>query len=106
MAANSSSSFGGPPLKRQRVDEEPLEIVRAEIWKSDGNIVLQAQDVQFRIHRSTLEEHSIVFRDMFSLPNPPPETAGEATIEGCPVIILSDTSADWLHVLKALYERG
>lgn len=90
------------PAKRLRSEDPPRPIVRSELWKSDGNIVLQAERTQFKIHRSTLADNSSVFRDMFSLPPQPPE---EDAVEGCPLVVLSDHPYDWLNVLKALYER-
>lgn len=44
----------------------------AEFWYSDGNIILVARDVEFRVFKGILAEHSPVFRDMFSLPQPAP----------------------------------
>ena len=84
-------------------DHSAPPIVRSEIWKFDGNIVLWTENVQFRVHKSCLADNSVVFKDMLSFPSVP-ETC-ETTIEGCPVVQLSDSAKDWRHVLKALYER-
>ncbi|KAL5537242.1 hypothetical protein ACEPAF_1065 [Sanghuangporus sanghuang] len=50
-----------------------------EFWFSDGSVVLLAQDVLFRVHKSFLARHSLVFRDMFSLPQPP--TTGSSSLK-------------------------
>ncbi|EJD07217.1 uncharacterized protein FOMMEDRAFT_24647 [Fomitiporia mediterranea MF3/22] len=42
----------------------------SEFWFSDGSVVLLANDVLFRVHKSFLARHSLVFRDVFSLPQP------------------------------------
>ncbi|KAF8216886.1 hypothetical protein K438DRAFT_1559130 [Mycena galopus ATCC 62051] len=85
------------PVKRQ--PQENLSITRSEPWVRDGNVVLQAANTQFRIHWSVLALHSSVFRDMEGLSQP----HGEPTVEGCPVVELSDNLADVEYLLKALY---
>jgi len=89
-----------PPAKRQRTDSESL-ITRSDIWRDDGNVVLQAETTQFRVHWSVLSLHSTFFRDMRSLPQP----ADQPTVEGCPVIELHDSAADVKHLLNALYNQ-
>ncbi|KAL1938157.1 hypothetical protein VTO73DRAFT_11986 [Trametes versicolor] len=79
-----------------------------EFWCSDGNIILVAGDVEFRVYKGILSEHSPVFRDMFSLPQPP--VAASATSSSaddtCPVVHLADSSEDVRHVLRAYMPRG
>lgn len=68
---------------------------------------------------SQLSRHSIFFRDLFSLPQPPhlqddqePQPHGETQfptnnqrfMDGCPVLEVSDTSEDFTHLLHALYD--
>lgn len=98
--------------KRKRVDDDAdrdanvVEImpqaVRSEPWLEDGNVVLQAEGKQFRVHRSTLSLNSSIFRYMFGVPQPPEE--GE-TVEGCPVVHLSDSAEDVKIVLDAVFQR-
>ncbi|KAJ7472847.1 hypothetical protein FB451DRAFT_303593 [Mycena latifolia] len=85
-----------PPAKRQRQD---VEITRSEVWHADGTVVLQAGDTQFRVHGSVLSRHSLFFRDMQELPRPP----DQPSVEGCPIIQLSDRAEDVERVLEALY---
>ncbi|KAK7025083.1 hypothetical protein R3P38DRAFT_2952727 [Favolaschia claudopus] len=75
------SSF---PAKRQRTDDIEQIIERSEIWISDGNLVLQAANTQFRVHWSILARNSSVFSDMKGLPPP----AEKPTVEGYPVVEL------------------
>ncbi|KAL1938258.1 hypothetical protein VTO73DRAFT_11709 [Trametes versicolor] len=70
-----------------------------EFWYSDGNIILLAHDVEFRVYKGLLAEHSPVFKDMFSLPQPPsPVTAPSE--DACPVVHLSDSPEDLRHILR------
>ncbi|KAJ7707371.1 hypothetical protein B0H17DRAFT_1032527 [Mycena rosella] len=85
-----------PPAQRQRSD---VEIVRSEIWHPDGSVVLQAGNTQFRVHWSVLSLHSSFFRGMQGLPQP----QDQPSVEGCPIVELSDSVEDVKHVLAALY---
>ncbi|KAF7370407.1 BTB domain-containing protein [Mycena sanguinolenta] len=91
--------MSSPPAKRKRTEDS--QITRSEsIWIPDGNVILQAGNMQFRVHFGVLARHSAVFRDMQGLPQPP----DEPRIEGCPVLELSDNPEDVEYVLKALYD--
>lgn len=80
----------------------PATITRSEdIWFSDGNIILEAEGQQFRVHQSILARHSTVFQGMFDVPQP----LAEPTVEGCSIVHVSDQAKDWEHVLNALYDR-
>jgi len=74
---------------------------RGDPWLDDGNVILQADSKQFRVHRSVLSASSAIFKDMFTL-----STADKVLVEGCPVVHLSDAADDLHHVLKAIYERS
>ncbi len=67
-----------------------------EFWYEDGTVILVARDVEFRVFKGILADHSPVFRDMFSLPQPP-----EAAIAPCPVVHVTDTPEDLRHLLRA-----
>ncbi|CAL1715631.1 unnamed protein product [Somion occarium] len=86
-----------------------------DLWFSDGSVVLRAEQTLFRVHMSQLSRHSLLFRDMFTLPQP--STASEPSpsaihspqtdlgyIEGCPVIHLHDKAEDLANLLIALYD--
>ncbi|KAJ6519076.1 hypothetical protein C8R45DRAFT_950166 [Mycena sanguinolenta] len=91
--------MSSPPAKRQRTDEN-APVTRSERWFfDDGNVVLQAGNIQFRVHWSILALHSSVFRDMQGLPQPP----DQPTVDGCPMVELSDDPDDVEYFLKALY---
>ncbi|KAF8216743.1 hypothetical protein K438DRAFT_1953648 [Mycena galopus ATCC 62051] len=85
------------PLKRLRTEDAPK--TRSETWISDGNVVLQAGNMQFRVHWGVLAWNSSVFSDMQGLPQPP----DQPTVDGCPVVELPDNATDVEYLLKALY---
>ncbi|CAA7266067.1 unnamed protein product [Cyclocybe aegerita] len=70
-----------PQLKRRRT-EEPV-----------GDQVV--------MHRSMLSRHSIVWKDMFKVPQPYEQNL----VAGCPVIQLSDDEKDLEHVLGIFYDN-
>ena len=89
-----------------------------EFWFADGSIILLAHDVLFRVHKSFLARHSLVFRDMFSLPQPSLESSSPSNdtdakkvenmdhgmVDGCPVVRIHDTPDDVASLLYALYD--
>lgn len=79
-------------------------VVRSEIWFEDGNVVLEAERKQFKVHRGMLARSSSIFRDMFTVPQP--QNPEEASVDGCVIIRLPDSAEDVEIVLQALVERG
>ncbi|KAH9925695.1 uncharacterized protein BXZ73DRAFT_49926 [Epithele typhae] len=70
-----------------------------EFWFEDGSIILLVQNVEFRIYKGLLTEHSSAFVDLFSLPQPP-------THSSCPVVRMSgDSARDWRHILRLYMPR-
>ncbi|KDQ56623.1 hypothetical protein JAAARDRAFT_36100 [Jaapia argillacea MUCL 33604] len=98
----SCTSDHQPPGKRRRTSSEDQgeSLRRSDIFYEDGSVVLQAESVLFRVHRSILASYSDVFRDMFSLPQP----STDEKIEGCSIVHLSDRAEDLKHLLKTLYD--
>ncbi|KAL1671235.1 hypothetical protein EV122DRAFT_226916 [Schizophyllum commune] len=93
------------PAKRARTEGEPGPVVRCdEIWYDDGNLVLQAERTQFRVHRSILCKQSIVFKDMKEASCT--SAAGSTTVEGCPVVELQDSAEAVKYMLRCIYDAG
>lgn len=94
--AISSSSSQGPLLKH------------VDLWFSDGSVVLQAESTLFRVHKSQLARRSVVFSDMFTLPQPVVSTShatfADESYESCPVVRLHDSAEDVANLLLALYD--
>ncbi|KAJ7065849.1 hypothetical protein C8F01DRAFT_1249423 [Mycena amicta] len=63
-----------------------LNIIRSNLWFSDGNIILVAASVAFKVHRGQLRRHSEVFDDLFSIPQPPEQDL----LDGCPWVEVYD----------------
>ena len=106
MAASSSSHPMSGDHCTTSTDATPSQHV--ELWFSDGSVVLQAESTLFRVHKSQLARRSIVFSDMFTLPQPVVSTShatfSDESHEGCPVVRLHDTAADVANLLLALYD--
>ncbi|KAH6907602.1 hypothetical protein BKA70DRAFT_1189582 [Coprinopsis sp. MPI-PUGE-AT-0042] len=102
----ASSDANQNSRKRQRCDGKASEsgVKRStEIWFEDGNLILQAENVQFKTHRGLLARHSSVLRDMLSVPQPEVQDE-DGLVEGCPVVILNDQAKHWATVLAVLYD--
>lgn len=69
------------------------------LWFDDGNVILVAEGLGFRVYRGILGRHSEVFRDMFTLAQPPANDERE----GCPIVELSDTASELMCLLGALF---
>lgn len=100
--SSTHHSSSSPPSKRRREDESAPIFKRSNLWFSDGNIVLQAEDTQFCVHRSVLSKYSSVFRDMFSLPQSSADMVDEQ-VDGIPVVILHDMANDVERMIANMY---
>jgi len=103
-----SSESGAPKLKRQRTEEAIPErqqqiLKHSEYWFDDGNVILQVENTQFRVHRGMLAHHSAVFKDMFGIPQP--ENPNEPQVEGCQVVPLYDLLQDVEIMISILYGK-
>ncbi|EIW62001.1 uncharacterized protein TRAVEDRAFT_144265 [Trametes versicolor FP-101664 SS1] len=71
---------------------------------ADGNVLLQVEDVQYKLHRSLLGKHSPVFEALFTIPQP----AGSS--EGCseenPIILSGIQAANFTRFLSLLYPHS
>ncbi|KAI0091069.1 hypothetical protein BDY19DRAFT_933534 [Irpex rosettiformis] len=74
------------------------------LWFEDGNVILIAEDIGFRVYRGVLARQSEVFRDTFQIPQP---AAVENDLQDCAIVRLSDDSAEEIAiVLNILYNGG
>ncbi|KAJ7037815.1 hypothetical protein C8F04DRAFT_1035459 [Mycena alexandri] len=111
-----------PSQKRKRTDD-PTNTVSAstsgtnayirrssKIWMPYGDIVLQAEGVQFRVNRDILARNSVAFEGMFALPRPQSSGdgngihGGDEVVEGCPVVPLTDKARDVELLLAGFYD--
>ncbi|KAI0079867.1 hypothetical protein K474DRAFT_1769979 [Panus rudis PR-1116 ss-1] len=94
--------------------ELPTPTRHHNLWFSDGSVVLRADNTLFKVHMSQLSRHSIVFRDLFAMPqpvkagssstSPTTDTLEESTYEGLPMLYLHDSARDLAHLLMAIYD--
>ncbi|KAF7370418.1 BTB domain-containing protein [Mycena sanguinolenta] len=84
------------PAKRKR-NEAPIK--RSELWFSDGSVILQAANTQFRVHLGVLARHSVIFRRQGLV-----QSSDEPTVDGCPIVRLPDDPTDIEYLLKSLYD--
>ena len=93
------------PRKRQWTEESDKESEDSkptrhiDLYFDDGNIVLIADEVAFRVHSSILSLRSPVFKDMLAMPQP----ASTDTFDGCPVVNLPDCWCDVAPFLDFIY---
>ncbi|KDR79556.1 hypothetical protein GALMADRAFT_93475 [Galerina marginata CBS 339.88] len=100
MSTSAQSHFPSPS-KRKR-PESAIEPLRSpNYWFNDGNIVIQAQNTQFRVYKGILARHSKVFCDMFDLSQPD----SEPLVEGCALVHVSDAPQDWENIFSILYDN-
>ena len=101
-----------PSRKRTRIDEDDahpltaLDKVQAatrdsEYWFEDGNLILLAQGVSFRIYKGLLAEHSSFFHSMFQVAQATP--AMEELVDGCPFLELYDSPNDLRELFRLIY---
>ncbi|KAH8115788.1 hypothetical protein DFH11DRAFT_1507542 [Phellopilus nigrolimitatus] len=104
--SRSASPTVGPSSEGEQspTPNDPNALVaetrQTDFWFGDGNIILLADNVAFKVHRGNLERHSDVFQDLMSIPQP----ADVAMFEDCHIIELHDSPADLWYLLKAIYD--
>ncbi|KAJ7184903.1 hypothetical protein C8R46DRAFT_938879 [Mycena filopes] len=69
------------------------------LWFPDATLVLQAGDRLYRVFPGILAAKSAVFQDMLAFPQP----ANGETLDGCPLVRLSDRADDMTYFLKAIF---
>ncbi|KAG6916681.1 hypothetical protein DXG01_005802 [Tephrocybe rancida] len=74
---------------------------RSNFWYNDGSIVLIVANTAFRVHQSILSQHSSVFADLFTVPQP---VDGKDAVDGCLLVHLQDNLEDFTEVIKAIYQ--
>ena len=70
-----------------------------EVWMEDGNIVIEAENVAFKVYKGILAHRSEVFRDLFSVPSP----AEVESMDGVPIVHLQDSAADVKYLFLVLF---
>ncbi|KAI0742417.1 hypothetical protein C8Q80DRAFT_1188230 [Daedaleopsis nitida] len=97
-----------PPQKRVKLESDPIaELGGAtedeEFWFDDNTVILVAGQVKFCVYKEVLASQSEVFKDLFSLPQPPQLSTGdthEAEDRRRPIVHLYDSPESIRHVLR------
>lgn len=86
----------------------PSSLIRSQdIWFDDGNVVIQADNILFKVFRGILASNSTVFSDMFSVPQPTNASVTDPDVyDSCPLVKIHDTPEDTKHFLKAIHDAG
>ncbi|TFK84823.1 hypothetical protein K466DRAFT_495907 [Polyporus arcularius HHB13444] len=99
LAADSED--GAPPagssLAAPAVDLEH----DSEFWLEDGNVVLVAKNVGFRVYKGLLAAQSPVFYDMFSATS----LLADEQHDGVPIVRLCDSPEDLRHLFRVLLPK-
>ncbi|KIJ31697.1 hypothetical protein M422DRAFT_70824 [Sphaerobolus stellatus SS14] len=106
-----TSHAGSQPNKRMRTSgvtdgsdrngiSSPPSKSKSKAYHEDGNLVIVAGDVAFKVHRGLLTGRSNIFRDMFVVGSQ--LSCGE-TFDGCPVVRVSESEEYMAIFLKCLY---
>lgn len=88
----------------------------ADLWFSDGSVVLKTDSYLFRVHKTILARESMVFNDMFAFPvngpgDDPEEREDKDKVaeyeeyEGFPIVpLIEDDEIAVIHLLKMIYK--
>ncbi|TFK89054.1 hypothetical protein K466DRAFT_545972 [Polyporus arcularius HHB13444] len=88
---DSGSRSSLPPAENRTRD--------ADYWFDDGNLILVAEEVEFRVYAAPLMRRSPVFREMLSLPQPQADGAAYLSI---PTVRLYDHPTDVRRLLGSI----
>ncbi|KAI0739111.1 hypothetical protein C8Q80DRAFT_1275281 [Daedaleopsis nitida] len=100
MLGSSSSNTGTttPPVGTKSPGSSTSDLTRdPEFWLEDGNIVLVARNIAFRIYRGLISKQSQIFYDMFAS-----SSAGTMLFDNCPTVHLSYSPEDLRYLLRVL----
>ena len=78
---------------------------RGDPWFEDGNLILVAGNVEFRVYKGPLIVQSGFFKDMLSLPQPQDGLVACASSgPSCAVVPLTESAQDVRHFLRTFFE--
>jgi hypothetical protein len=72
-----------------------------ELWFDDGNVVLEAEGVGFKVYKGYLAKQSPVFAAMFTIPAS--QSLGEM-YEDCPLVHMPDPYGCLRYLLVAMHD--
>ncbi|GJE99526.1 hypothetical protein PsYK624_157920 [Phanerochaete sordida] len=75
-----------------------------KLWLRDGNVILVAETLAFKVHASVLERHSVVFGEL--LAEEDPARGHTETHDNCRVLRTSDWGPELAQLLHIMYDGG
>lgn len=90
------------PISNTNVSEGSVQR-HTDLWFEDGNIVIQAEQTVYKLHRSILCRNSPLFADTLSLPQSA-ELEADESYDGHPILRLQETADDMSVFLQALLD--
>ncbi|CCM03173.1 uncharacterized protein FIBRA_05295 [Fibroporia radiculosa] len=93
------SIFGSPSSGTNPETDVPKR--HREYYFGDGNVILLVENTLYKLHRSILERHSTVFREMWCVP--PPENSTEGKVDENPIVLAGVNGGDFIRLLWILY---
>ncbi|KAI8978253.1 hypothetical protein BD414DRAFT_421962 [Trametes punicea] len=92
-----------PPANQNEGDKSPSLIQHPDYYFEDGNLVILVENTLFRLFRSTFTRHSVVFRDLFSLPTGQDGMDVEGHNDDNPLHFSGISATDFERLLWVLY---
>ncbi|KAJ7762115.1 hypothetical protein B0H16DRAFT_1529720 [Mycena metata] len=74
-------------------------IQRSDIWFDDANLIVQAEDTQFRVYKGSLSRISTVFKTNIE------NIVTTKGMDETPVLQLSDSPNEVAHLFRAIFDR-
>ncbi|KAH9856211.1 hypothetical protein C2E23DRAFT_507552 [Lenzites betulinus] len=106
------------PTKRARLQDEPqVEVALPEVpsatsvaipindeqyWFEDGNVIIVAGAVQFRLYKGPLMRHSSLFANMFSAPQSSAPSVKPVQDQDVPIFYVAETPDDIRQFLRCV----
>ncbi|KAI0338385.1 hypothetical protein BDW22DRAFT_709990 [Trametopsis cervina] len=100
---SSEETIGQATTTNRTTVDQLVSLERSpDVWFADGNCVLQAENVLFKVYTGVLSKQSAFFASLFSLPQP---ADTQETYDNCPLIpLIGHTAKDATYFLKAMFD--
>ncbi|KAI0750730.1 hypothetical protein C8Q80DRAFT_1153659 [Daedaleopsis nitida] len=93
-----TKQFRGMPEQTKVTD--PVQR-NCEYYFEDGNVILRVEDIWYKLHRSQLERHSPIFRELFTIPQP--EHSNEGLSDDNPIVLSGIQAINFTRLLWLIY---
>ena len=97
-----------PRIHKSKSGDDIETYESPDLWFDDGNIIIRTflsdkkAYIAWKVHKSILALHSIIFHDLFDGPQAAFDVASDR-YDGVPVMDLPDSPSEMNNFLKALY---